>query len=147
MNCHLSVFSDYNQFIVSSSSSAERSDSWIYKRSGSLVSSEDRDLIFRMVSKNPTGGAPRIPGELLMLGFDVSRRRIARWIRKSPRGPELVNRWRLFCKTIEMPSRPWISSPSQQSHSICSTAFSSCAAVAVGSCNSTNRRHFVVLER
>ena len=29
-------------------------------------------LIFRMVVENPTWGAPRIHGELLMLGFDVS---------------------------------------------------------------------------
>src|SRR5215470_13668947 len=31
-----------------------------------------RDLLFRIVSENPTWGAPRIHGELLMLGFDVS---------------------------------------------------------------------------
>ena len=29
-----------------------------------------RELIFRMVVENPTWGAPRIHGELLMLGFD-----------------------------------------------------------------------------
>ncbi len=31
-----------------------------------------RDMIFRMVAENPTWGAPRIHGELLMLGFDLS---------------------------------------------------------------------------
>jgi hypothetical protein len=36
------------------------------------ISKEVRDLIFRMVVENPTSGAPRIHGELLMLGFDVS---------------------------------------------------------------------------
>jgi hypothetical protein len=36
------------------------------------LSKEVRDLIFLMVAKNPTWGAPRIHGELLMLGFDVS---------------------------------------------------------------------------
>jgi hypothetical protein len=30
-----------------------------------------RELIFRMVVENPTWGAPRISGELLMLSFDV----------------------------------------------------------------------------
>jgi len=37
-----------------------------------------RDLIFRIVVENPTWGAPRIPGELLLLGFDLSERTISR---------------------------------------------------------------------
>src|SRR5580704_8582866 len=52
------------------------------------VSKEVRDLIFRMVAENPTWGAPRIHGELLMLGFDVSERTISRWMRRAPRDPE-----------------------------------------------------------
>jgi hypothetical protein len=36
------------------------------------LSKEVRDLIFLMVAENPSWGAPRIHGELLMLGFDVS---------------------------------------------------------------------------
>ena len=36
------------------------------------ISKEARDLIFRMVSENPSWGAPRIHGELLMLGVDIS---------------------------------------------------------------------------
>ena len=38
------------------------------------VSSELRELIFRMVAENRTWGAPRIHGELTMLGFDISER-------------------------------------------------------------------------
>jgi putative transposase len=38
---------------------------------------EVRELIFRMVAENPTWGAPRIHGELLMLGFDLSERTIS----------------------------------------------------------------------
>ena len=38
------------------------------------ISIELRELIFRMVAENPTWGAPRIHGELTMLGFDVSER-------------------------------------------------------------------------
>ena len=36
------------------------------------LSKEVRDLIFQMVAENSSWGAPRIHGELLMLGFDVS---------------------------------------------------------------------------
>ena len=42
------------------------------------ISKEVRDLIFRMVAENSTWGAPRIHGELLMLGFDISERTISR---------------------------------------------------------------------
>src|SRR6266568_8370770 len=40
------------------------------------TSQEVRELIFRMVAENPTWGGPRIHGELLMLGFEVSERTI-----------------------------------------------------------------------
>ena len=42
------------------------------------VSKELRELIFRMVAENPTWGAPRIHGELKMLGFDISERTAGR---------------------------------------------------------------------
>src|SRR5215469_4645919 len=51
------------------------------------ISNEVRELIFRMVAENPAWGAPRIHGELLMLGFDVSERTISRWMRRVPRDP------------------------------------------------------------
>jgi hypothetical protein len=41
-----------------------------------------------MVAENPTWGAPRIHGELKMLGFDISERTVLRWMRKAPRNPE-----------------------------------------------------------
>jgi hypothetical protein len=46
------------------------------------TSKEVQELIFRMVGENPTWGAPRIHGELLMLGFDVSERTISRWMKR-----------------------------------------------------------------
>jgi putative transposase len=55
---------------------------------GKKISREVRDLIFQMVSENPTWGAPRIHGELRMLGFSVSERTISRWMRQAPRNPE-----------------------------------------------------------
>jgi hypothetical protein len=39
---------------------------------------EIRELIFQMVAENPTWGAPRIHGELCMLGFDLSERTLSR---------------------------------------------------------------------
>jgi hypothetical protein len=44
-----------------------------------------RDLIRRMVTENSTWGAPRIHGELLMLGFNVSERTVSRYLpRRAP---------------------------------------------------------------
>src|ERR1700693_6124203 len=69
----------------------------VKKRAGrSRISKQVRDLIFRMVSENSTWGAPRIHGELLMLGFDVSERSISRWMRRAPRDPKLAKRWLAF---------------------------------------------------
>jgi putative transposase len=62
------------------------------------IPKEVRGLIFRMVSENPTWGAPRIHGELLMLGFDVSERTISRWMRRAPRDPERAKRWLAFLR-------------------------------------------------
>jgi transposase InsO family protein len=62
------------------------------------VSREVRDLIFRIVAENPTWGAPRIHGELLMLGFDLSERTISRWMRRAPRDPDPSKRWLAFLR-------------------------------------------------
>ncbi len=42
------------------------------------VNRELRELISRMVTENPTWGAPRIHGELKILGFDISERTVLR---------------------------------------------------------------------
>jgi transposase InsO family protein len=60
------------------------------------VSRELRELIFRMVTENSTWGAPRIHGELQMLGFDLSERTVLRWMKKAPRNPEPAKRWAAF---------------------------------------------------
>ena len=62
------------------------------------TSKEVRELIFRMVVENPTWGAPRIQGELLMLSFDVSERTISRWMKRAPRDPEPAKRWLTFLR-------------------------------------------------
>jgi hypothetical protein len=60
------------------------------------TSKELRELIFRMVAENRTWGAPRIHGELKMLGFEISERTVLRWMRKAPRDPEPARRWAAF---------------------------------------------------
>ena len=59
---------------------------------------EVRELIFRMVVENPTWGAPRIHGELRMLGFDLSERTISRWMKRAPRDPDRAKRWLVFLR-------------------------------------------------
>ena len=55
-------------------------------------------MIFRMVVENSTWGAPRIHGELLMLGFDVSERTVSRWMKRAPSDPEPARRWLTFLR-------------------------------------------------
>src|SRR4029077_15508954 len=56
------------------------------------ISKEIRELIFKMVAENPNWGAPRVHGELLMVGFDVSERTVSRWMRRAPRDSEAAQR-------------------------------------------------------
>jgi hypothetical protein len=62
------------------------------------ISKEVRDLIYRMVAENPSWGAPRIHGELLMLGLDLSERTISRWMKRTPRDPQATRRWLVFLR-------------------------------------------------
>ena len=58
------------------------------------VSSELAILIRNMALANPLWGAPRIHGELLKLGFDISQRTVARLMPRRPR--PLSQTWRTF---------------------------------------------------
>jgi putative transposase len=69
-----------------------------WKLISKVRSKEIQELIFRMVVENSTWGAPRIHGELLMLGFDVSERTISRWMKWAPRDPEPARRWLTFLR-------------------------------------------------
>src|SRR5215831_15281755 len=51
-----------------------------------------------MMAENPTWGAPRIHGELLMLGFQLSERSVSRWMKRVPRDPQPAQRWRAFLR-------------------------------------------------
>jgi len=59
---------------------------------------EIRRLVRRMAAENPTRGAPRVHGELLMLGFDVSERTVSRMMPRRPFDPEARQRWRHFLR-------------------------------------------------
>jgi hypothetical protein len=58
------------------------------------VSRELADFVRTMALANPLWGSPRVHGELLKLGFDVSRRTVARLMPRSPRPPSQT--WRTF---------------------------------------------------
>jgi hypothetical protein len=89
------------------------------------ISKEVRDLIYRMVAENPSWGAPRIHGELLMLGLDLSERTISRWTKRArPRTLKRQDVGSFSFATIGKPLRRWISSPYQRSLSAFSTASS-----------------------
>ena len=60
------------------------------------VTKEIRDLIFKMATENPSWRAPRIHGELVMRGFEVSERSVSRWMGRAPQTPESGQRWLTF---------------------------------------------------
>ena len=54
------------------------------------------ELIRRISQENPTWGAPRIHGELMMLGYDVSEATVARYMIKRKGRP--TQNWKTFLK-------------------------------------------------
>jgi transposase InsO family protein len=73
---------------------------WRWKSRGRVgrptIDRELRDLVRRMSKENPLWGAPRIHGELLKLGFQVSQSTISKYMIK-PRGPPSQG-WRTFLR-------------------------------------------------
>jgi transposase InsO family protein len=55
-----------------------------------------RDLIRRMSRENPLWGAPRIHGELLMLGFDVAQSTVSKYMVRSGTPPS--QNWKTFLR-------------------------------------------------
>src|SRR6267143_2429108 len=58
------------------------------------MSTEIRELVRTMAAANMLWGAPRIHGELLKLGFDISERTVSRLMPKRPKPPSQT--WRTF---------------------------------------------------
>src|SRR5579862_6537292 len=75
------------------------------------LAKEIRNLIFRVVAENPTWGAPRIHGELLMLGFNVSERSTSRWMKRAPRDPDLARRWQVDDSPVARNALPGLFGP------------------------------------
>src|SRR5262249_39931420 len=57
------------------------------------ITSDLRGLIRRIASENPLWGAPRVHGELLKLGFEVSERTVSRYLRRLHGGENPGKRW------------------------------------------------------
>jgi putative transposase len=60
------------------------------------ISDEIHVLIRRLAQENPDWGAPRIHGELQKLGFVLSERSVARYLRRLRRRGDPAQRWLTF---------------------------------------------------
>jgi putative transposase len=74
---------------------------WKWKSRSALgrprIPQDQIDLIKQMAADNPLWGAPRIHGEMLKLGFDISEATVQRYL---PRRPQRTTRqrWKTFLK-------------------------------------------------
>jgi len=62
------------------------------------ITAETRALIRRLAEENPDWGAPKIHGELQKLGFTVSERSVARYLRRIHRRGDPDKRWLAFLR-------------------------------------------------
>lgn len=56
------------------------------------------NLVGKMAAENPDWGAPRIHGELLKLGLEVSERTVSRYMPKDRPKPETIESWKTFLR-------------------------------------------------
>src|SRR5271170_5467233 len=69
---------------------------WQSKSGRPSINREFRDLIWQMSKANPIWGAPRIHGELLKLGIEVSQATVAKYMVRRQGAPSLS--WRSFLR-------------------------------------------------
>ena len=62
------------------------------------ISNEVRELIRRLAQENRGWGAPKIHGELLKLGFDISERSVSRYLRRMHRHEDPGKSWLTFLR-------------------------------------------------
>ena len=66
---------------------------WRSRQSGRpKINNEIRELIRRMKADNPRWGAPRIHGELLQLGFEISEPTVSRYLQRLKRRRDRTKR-------------------------------------------------------
>jgi putative transposase len=63
-----------------------------------VIARDVRASIHTMASENPTWGAPRIHGELLKLGLEISERTVSRYLSRLQRSDGAAQPWRTFLK-------------------------------------------------
>src|ERR1700722_7051272 len=85
------------------------------------IDCEMRALIRRMSRENPLWGAPRIHGELLMLGIDVAESTVGRYMVRRRRPPS--QGWKTFLRNHAAGIARWIYSSDALSRSSCSTVW------------------------
>jgi hypothetical protein len=74
---------------------------WLWRsRTGGRpkITVEIRAMIRRIGEENPDWGAPKIHGELLKLGFQVSERTVARYLQRIRRRVDPSQRWLTFLR-------------------------------------------------
>lgn len=101
------------------------------------ITAEIRALIYRIAKENEGWGAPKIHGELLKLGFVVSERTVARYLRRIHRRGDPGQRWLAFLQNHRevIAAFNFFTVPTVIFN--CSTAFSSSNTDGVKSCTST----------
>jgi transposase InsO family protein len=62
------------------------------------ITSKLQKLIRSMATENPTWGAPRVHGELVKLGFEISECTVSRYLRRMTRHRDSGKRWLTFLK-------------------------------------------------
>jgi putative transposase len=63
-----------------------------------VIGHEVRASLYTMANENPTWGAPRVHGELLKLGFEISERTVSRYLLRLHRRDGAAHLWRTFLK-------------------------------------------------
>lgn len=66
---------------------------------GRKIGADVIEIVRRLARENPSWGAPRIHGELLKLGFDISERTVSRYLaRRLPRPGDAAKNWLAFLR-------------------------------------------------